>query len=287
MKNLLVICAVAAFGQEPFEFARAPTFTEGPVFDRTGNLYFSHRDGVAKVSPAGERSEWVTDPAAGFNGHKILTDGTHVVCASKRAAVWRFDASGKFLGAAASECDGKPLRAPNDIALDSQGGFYFTDPGGSREAPIGTVHYVSAKGQISLSAGELRVPNGLVVDGAGRYLNVAETVPNRILRYRIAAPGKLGATEIFSALPGRPGHDATPDGLTMDRSGNLYVAHLGTGHVLVLDGKGKIHKQLDTGLYDVSNLVLGGPAMRQLFVTGAIGHRSRTEGRVIRMDLKE
>ena len=287
MRAILLVFAAAAFGQKPVEFARAPTFTEGPVVDRAGNLFFSHRDGVARITAGGERTEWVTDPSAGFNGHKILADGTHIICAAKRAAVWRYDAAGKFLGASASECDGKPLRAPNDIALDTHGGYYFSDPGGSREAPIGTVHYVTATGKTLLVAGELRVPNGLVVDAAGRYLYLAETAPNRILRYRIAAPGKLGAMEPFATLPGRAGHEAAPDGLAIDRKGNLYVAHLGTGHVLVLDGLGGIRRQLDTSLYDVSNLVLAGPAFRRLFVTGAIGHRSKSEGRVMVLDLKE
>ena len=48
---LLVPLLLAA--QEPVEIARSKTFTEGPVFDRQGNLYFSHREGLYKLTPAG------------------------------------------------------------------------------------------------------------------------------------------------------------------------------------------------------------------------------------------
>ena len=84
----------------------------------------------------------------------------------------------------------------------------------------------------------------------------------------------------------RQGHEATPDGLAVDTRGNLYVAHLGTSSVLVLDSHGKLRRTLPGGNYDVSNLVFGGPGHGQLFVTGSVGHRRNTEGRVYRLDLK-
>ena len=34
-----------------------------------------------------------------------------------------------------TECDGRPLRAPNDLVFDAHGGFYFTDHGLSTTRP--------------------------------------------------------------------------------------------------------------------------------------------------------
>ena len=44
-------------------------------------------------------------------------------------------------------CDGKPLRGPNDLTLDTpNGGFYFTDPAAvATPEPIGTLHYVDKR----------------------------------------------------------------------------------------------------------------------------------------------
>jgi gluconolactonase len=286
MKTAALFLLPLLQAQEPVEVARAPTFTEGPVFDRQGNLFFSHNQGIARLSPDGSLAAWISDETAGFNGHKILPDGTHLVCASKKSAVWRMDAAGERIVIASSESEGKPLRAPNDLALDGHGGFYFTDPGGSREAPIGSVHYVGPDGKTVQCAGGMRVPNGLVIGAAGKALYVAETVPNRILQFPILAPGRLGPMRIFASLPARQGHEAAPDGLALDEKGNLYVAHLGTGHVLVLDPSGRLTRTLPGGNYDVSNLVFGGPGLSQLFITGSIGPRRDTEGRVFRLDLE-
>ncbi|MBI3473423.1 MAG: SMP-30/gluconolactonase/LRE family protein [Candidatus Solibacter usitatus] len=132
----------------------------------------------------------------------------------------------------------------------------------------------------------MRVPNGLVIDTTGKILYVAETVPNRILQFPILAAGRLGPMRVFAPLPPREGHEAAPDGLALDEKGNLYVAHLGTGHVLVLDRRGKLKRTLPAGNYDVSNLAFGGPGRSRLFITGSTGHRSKTEGRVFRLDLK-
>lgn len=284
MAALLVPLRLAA--QDPAEIARSRTFTEGPVFDRQGNLYFSHREGIDKLTPMGELIEWVRNADAGFNGHKILPDGTHLVCAARKSAVWRLDANGKYLGDASSAAGGNRLREPNDLTLDSHGGFYFTDPGGSRKEPVGSVYYVNRAGKTNRAAGGLVVPNGLVIDPSGRYLYVAETAPNRIVRFPIAGPGRLGEMAVFATLPSREGHQAAPDGLAVDTTGNLYVAHLGTGHVLVLDPGGKLVRQLPGGNYDVSNLAFGGRDLSQLFITGSVGYRANTEGRVFRLDLK-
>ena len=60
---------------------------------------------------------------------------------------------------------------------------------------------------------------------------------------------------------------------------------LGTGQVLVIGPSGSIDQKWPTGIYDVSNLVFGGPKLNQLYVTGSVGHRRDTEGRLLRFDL--
>jgi gluconolactonase len=269
--------------QQPVEVARTDEFSEGPVFDYVGNFFFTHGRFVTRVDPDGNSTVWIE--SSGANGHKVLPDGTHLLCVPGDRAVLHIDATGKVIGAASDQCDGKPLRAPNDLTLDAHGGFYFTDPGGSREAPIGTVHYVDPKGTTHLAAGGMRVPNGLVLSLDGKTLYVAETVPNRIVKFPVLAPGKLGDLESFAELPHREGHQAEPDGMAIVTHGNLYVAHLGTNSVKVLDSQGKLIRELATPNYDTSNLVFGGPLLNQLYITGSVGHRSNTPGQVYRIDL--
>src|SRR5208282_4828629 len=129
-----------------------PNYCEGIVFDHAGNGYISHGKVITKFTPDGKHAVWaeIGEP----NGHKILADGTHLVCDASHHAVLKIDAGGKIVGKASAECDGKALRGPNDLTLDQKnGGFYFTDPGGSDDKKlIGTVHYVDAKGKTHLVA---------------------------------------------------------------------------------------------------------------------------------------
>jgi gluconolactonase len=281
-----VTLAAAASAQDssaPVEFARSEEFSEGPVFDYEGNLFFTHGRFVTRVKPDRSRAVWAE--TSGANGHKVLPDGNHLLCVTGDKAIVLFSPDGKVIRAASTECHGMPLRAPNDLTLDRRGGFYFTDPGGSRDKPIGTVHYVDSAGVTHLVAGGMWVPNGLVLSQDGRTLFVAETLPNRVVKFAVDDKGKLGALEEFAQLPFRDGHQPEPDGMALDTNGNLYVAHLGTSTVKVLAANGSPLRTLQAGNYDASNLVFGGKDLNELYVTGSTGHRSNTPGRVYQLSL--
>ena len=155
----LSICGPRARAVEPVpvEIVRVPAYSEGIVFDHEGYAYISHGRYITQISLTGDSSVFssIWAETGSPNGHKILADGTHLVCDRVQRAVLRLDKNGKTIGKASSECEGRPLRTPNDLTLDPRGGFYFTDPGGSAEKPIGTVHYVDVKGITHLVAGGL------------------------------------------------------------------------------------------------------------------------------------
>ena len=95
----------------------------------------------------------------------------------------------------------------------------------------------------------------------------------------------LGVSNIFADLPSKPGVQAEPDGLAVAANAHPYVAHLGMSAVQVFHPTGKLLRTLPAGNFDASNLVFGGRKLDRLFVTGSIGHRSSTPGRVFRLDL--
>ena len=202
----------------------------------------------------------------------------------------RISAEGKLLEPASTECNGKPLRGPNDLSLDvPNDGFYFTDPGGSGiKNQIGTVHYVDAKGKTHLVDEKLAFPNGIVLRPGGKELLVAESQKNRILVYKVHAPGKVGPRRVFAKLPSKDTSsgqiDNQPDGICLDAAGNLYVAHYGMQQVQVLNPTGKLIARYNGGNITTSNVAFGGPKMNQLFITGGLGAESGAGG-VFRIDL--
>jgi gluconolactonase len=272
---------------KPVKIAEVPGYCEGVVFDRVGNAYVSdtNHGTIYRIGADHKPVVWAKTPAP--NGHKILADGTHLVC--DKGAVRRFDANGKQLQDASTECDGKPLRAPNDLTIDPKGGFYFTDPGGSNAAnPIGTVHYVDPQGKTHKIADGLAFPNGIVLRPDGKTLLVGESEQNRVLEYPVVAPGKLGERKVFANLPSKKGEQVAnaPDGMALDEDGNLFIAHYGMRTVQVLSPKGELLRSYPGGNLTTSNVAFTGPNMDQLYITGALADEAKSPGGIWKLDLK-
>jgi gluconolactonase len=303
MRNLFAIGLIAALGafvgavvsaaELPDErtvriekLFEVPHYCEGVVFDHDGYGYISHGKIITRFTTDGKHSTWAETGAP--NGHKVLADGTHLVCDASQHAVLHLDAKGKIIGKASSECGGKALRGPNDLSLDQKnGGFYFTDPGGSDDKkPIGTVHYVDKAGTTHLVASGLAFPNGIVLTPDGKRLLVAESKKNRVLLYPVESPGKVGAMKTFADLPEKEGEqiDNQPDGICLDTDGNLYVAHYGMRQVQVLNAEGKLVRRYPGGNLTTSNVGFAGPKMNVLYITGGLGKEAGGGG-VFRIEL--
>lgn len=272
---------------KPHKILEVPHYCEGVVFDHDGNGYISEGKRIVQFDLAGNAKTWAETGAP--NGHKVLADGTHLVCDASRHAVLHLSADGKMLEPASKECNGKPLRGPNDLTLDvAHGGFYFSDPGGSSlENEIGTIHYVDREGKTHLLDDGLAFPNGIVLTPDGKKLYLGESQKNRVLVYEVLAPGKLGPRNLFADLPKHPSGDLLrnqPDGMCLDAAGNLYVAHYGMKQVQVLSPHGEVIARYDGGNVTTSNVAFGGPELDQLFVTGGLGAESG-KGGLFRLDL--
>ncbi len=266
---------------QPVEVVHTGDYTEGVVVDHQGNLYISHGKIITKVDAQYHATLWAETGAP--NGHKILADGTHLVCDASRHAVLHLDPAGKELPPASKESEGKPLRGPNDLTLDPKGGFYFTDPGDSGLSnPIGTVHYVDLKGVTHTAAKGLAFPNGTVLRPDGKELLVGESQKNRVLAFKVTSPGVLEGPRTLVDLPLKgPGQIANePDGMTLDAEGNLYVAHYGMRQVQVISPAGKVIRRYPGGNLTTSNVCFAGPAMDRLYMTGG------DPGGLFRLDLK-
>lgn len=271
---------------KPVEVVRVPSYSEGIVFDREGNGYISHGKFISKVTPDGKASIWAE---TGFpDGHRILGDGTHLVAEANQHAVVHLDAQGKTIGKIGTDPDGKPLRAPNDIALDpDHGGYYFTDPDLTEKEPVGTVFWVDRDNKIYTVADKIFYPNGIVLRPGGKKLIVGESLRNRILEFDVISPGKVANMRVFAQLPAKQGDqiDNQPDGMCLDNGGNLYVAHYGMRQVQVIDPNGKVIRHYPAGNLTASNVAFGGPSMDDLYITGAIAEENKSEGVLFRLHL--
>jgi gluconolactonase len=91
-----------------------------------------------------------------------------------------------------TECDGNPLKGPNDILFDSSGGFWFTDLGKSRPRDMdrGGLYYAQPDGSsIREVVYPLETPNGVGLSPDEKTVYVAETNTGRLWAWDLAGPG--------------------------------------------------------------------------------------------------
>lgn len=269
----------------PQKVLQTDQYTEGVVFDRQGNLYFSQTKAGTITVLAADGSHRLWAQVKGANGHKIMPDGTHIVAAQN--SVVQLDTNGKLLKVIAKEFNGKPLLYPNDITLDLQGGFYFTDSGDSNiQQPNGAVYYIDAAGKINSVVSGLAYANGILLSPDRKRLFVAESNKNRILVYDVLSPGNVAPQKVFALLPVKQGEqiDNKPDGICQDATENLYVAHYGMRQVVVLNPDGQLLRRYASGNLTTSNCAFGGSNLDRLFVTGGI-ETEGSQGGIFRLDL--
>lgn len=259
------------------------SYCDGLVFDTQGFGYVSQKSQIIRFSPTGNKEVWAT--INNSKGHRIEPEGTHLICDLDRRAIVRLSFEGKPIGIAAKECDGAPLRAPYDIAVDPQGGFYFTDPGYVQiKNPIGKLHFVDHSGNVSVVAAKLGYPTGVVFDSARQRVLVAESLFNRIVEFRLSEPGKVESHQVLVELPKSETQDYHLASMGVDAEGNLYVTQPHTKSVHVFDLQGRPVGQFATGDLIPSSITLQSPEADELFLTGEVPGQKRTS-RVMRLNL--
>jgi gluconolactonase len=244
---LALALAGTAQGAEPEVISRAIRSPEGPIFV-DGTLYLVDYAGhdVVRLTEKSAQVIWHRD-GCGPTGLAHVPEGLLVACFDgKQVATISLD--GKTLSIVESDETGQRLREPNDFASDARGGVYFSGTGPWEPRPIvGKIYYRAADRRVRTMASDLHSPNGLVLSLNGKLLYVVESFASRILLFNVAADGSLSERREFlklsEVLPG--GRTYTPDGLRIDRHGNLFVGFWDGACFAVISPDGKLIKQVD------------------------------------------
>jgi gluconolactonase len=247
-----------------------PFYTEGPAMDSEGNVYCTTLSGraILRIDTENKITEWAYSDCP--NGQIVLPDDDHLVCDVRLAAVRRFDSNGKFIKNEIEKyCAGVEVYCPNDLITDSSGNIYFTDSVRDK----GKVCFLGANGEQNILVNDLDYPNGLVLSSDKKTLYVAESYKNRVIKIALESAGKTkDPIEVFADLPTHSSGkeiNNLPDGLAMDRDGNLWVAHYGMQAIHKLSPEGKLLTSIDTNMPFTSNLLFCDPGT--IVVTGGYG----------------
>lgn len=261
------------------------SFLEGPSFDRAGNLYLVDipYGRVLRVSPAGVWSV-VSEYDGWPNGLKIHRDGT-IFIADHRRGILRLDPATGAVTPVLEHVRREGFKGTNDLVFASNGDLYFTDQGqtGLQDAS-GRVFRLRADGQVDCLLQNVPSPNGLVLSVDEKMLFVAVTRANQIWRLPLHPDGTTSKVAAFITLSGGL---AGPDGLAIDESGGLAVAHCGLGAVWVFDRLGEpLYRIRSCEGLSTTNLAFGGTDGKTLYITESdtgtiLTARLKTAGRLM------
>lgn len=242
-------------------------FTEGPVADKDGKVYFTDQPNnkIWRYDPETTVLWEFKKDAGRANGLDIDAEGNIIACADENNEIWSIDQRGFMVKILLKKVNGKKLNGPNDLWIDKKGGIYFTDPFYKRdywtnqeqEIKEENVYYLP-KGAVQpvAVATDLVKPNGIVGSANGKHLFVADIGDKKTYRYKIEEDGSLSGRKMFV--------EQGSDGLTLDNRGNLYLTGKG---VTVYDWAGKKIAYIPVPEKWTANLCFGGKNRDILFIT--------------------
>jgi gluconolactonase len=267
-------------GTTPIKLSTGYVFTEGPLYDRAGGVYFEdmHPSGQVATNPShivrydiAAGLATVVDPSSGGANGDYLTASGQVVTADRERRQISLRAAGNISTVQqvlAATYNGSRFNGPNDLVI------YFTDPDyENRRALPEAMYYVSPAGAVTRLVSGFSHPNGVILSPDGMTLYLALEGEKRIMAYDVTSPGVLAnqrqfaRTDVTAAGQTIPGIFNGPDGLTIDPAGNVYGAVQNA--VWAWNPVGQQLLQLNFP-EDPTNLEFGAADGKTLFVTAGV-----------------
>lgn len=272
-------------------------FTEGPVYfsekeeSESGFLIFTDQlnDNINVIrwnglQPFNQITSLSWSPSAIFRHPSNIADGQ---TADLEGQLLTAETTGRRVSV--TESDGtirtlvgmyqdKPFNSPNDLVVKSDGSVWFTDPSyGCLQfpqecyLPCNVYRFDPESEELTVVIGDLKMPNGIAFSPGESILYVIDSAaiqaprtfhknnPHTIYAYDVGKDGKtLSNKRVFAVIS--PGF---PDGMRLDKRGNVYVGAMDGVQVLNPKGKliGKILLPKET-----ANLTFGGKDNNILFI---------------------
>jgi len=189
----------------------------------------------------------------GSNGLTLDKEGNLILCQHGDRQMGKMDApldkpQAKYI-TLANKYNGKRFSSPNDCVYNSSGELFFTDPpyglftqddtDAAKEIKYNGVYKVKKNGEVVLLVDSITRPNGLAFFPGEKKLLIASSDPAKPVWYiyDVAGDALINGKIFYDASAHDKNWNGLPDGLKIDKKGNVFAT--GPGGLYIFNSAGK------------------------------------------------
>ncbi len=249
---------------------------EGPIYWENHLLYVDIEGHcLIRLNPEnGTEEVWETGERIGT---VVPTQTSDFICAGD-SGIYRFDPlDGKKTFLADPEANKRPDNRFNDGKCDPSGRFWAGTISTVKKEGDANLYQLDCLGKLSLQISGVTNSNGICWDASKTEMYYIDTPTKKVVAYEYDDPnGKLGSSRTavnFADLDA----EGSPDGMTIDRDGMLWVAMCHGGAVLRVNPEsGELLQKVELPCVETTACAFGGENLSRLFVTTGM-HKSLVE----------
>jgi gluconolactonase len=246
--------------EDGFVWSEGPLWVESQkmllVSDVKKNIVYKWTEKKGKevyLNPSGYTSTVSRGGEMGSNGLTIDNNGNLVLCQHGDRQVGRMDArldkpEAKYV-ALANNYNGKKFNSPNDLVFNGENELFFTDPpyglekqidDPKKEIPFQGVYKVKTNGEVILLLDSLTRPNGIAFLPGEKQVIIANSDPAKPnwYIYDVKGDSLTNGRIFYSAVGYNELSKGLPDGMKVDKNGNVFAA--GPGGFYFFSSSGKL-----------------------------------------------
>ena len=155
----------------------------------------------------------------------------------------------------------------NDGACDPQGRFWAGTVADDQHPGGASLYRLDGDGQTQVMLDDLTISNGLDWSPDGSTMYLIDTGPRVVHAFAFDSKrGEIAEGRVLIEVPESVG---SPDGMTVDAAGDLWVAIYGGGRIHRYSPDGRLRQTLPVPAAQSTSCAFAGPGLQRLYVTTA------------------
>ncbi|KAB7644872.1 SMP-30/gluconolactonase/LRE family protein [Polymorphobacter fuscus] len=160
----------------------------------------------------------------------------------------------------------RPHNRLNDAKVDAAGRLWFGSKDDRDQDASGALYRLDPGGTPVRIDDGYKVTNGPAFSPDGRWLYHTDSGLGRVYRFALGDDGSLGPRALFIQFETGWG---SPDGMTIDADGHLWIAHWGGGRISRFDPAGRLVDSVALPATNITSCAFAGPGLDRLFATSS------------------